>query len=134
MQQRHAQLHTGTIPAQYRYALLTHHPMFDLRPHNDNCSATHRSGLLPVCAAIVLACVLFYLPMGSAVAAQKTEQQQTQVVNINVSAAQAARAARHEYGGKVLSVILAANDDTPYYQVKLLSSGQVRVVHVTAHQ
>src|SRR5699024_9694757 len=57
-----------------------------------------------------------------------------QVVPINVSAAQAARAARHEYGGKVLGVRLEAGDKAPYYRVRLLSGGRVQVVHVTAHE
>lgn len=64
----------------------------------------------------------------------KTAPDTMQVVRINVSAAQAARAARHEYGGKVLAVRLEANGKAPYYRVKLLSGGRVQVVHVTAHE
>lgn len=69
-----------------------------------------------------------------AAASSKAAPVTSQVVRINVTAAQAARAARHEYGGKVLGVRLEANDKAPYYRVKLLSGGQVQVVHVTAHE
>lgn len=64
----------------------------------------------------------------------KPRKNEPESVPVNVSAAQAARAARQEYGGKVLGVILEADARAPYYRVKLLDGGRVRVVHVAAHQ
>lgn len=55
-------------------------------------------------------------------------------VTINVTAAQAARAARHEFGGKVLGVMLEANSKTPYYRVRLISRGEVHIVRINAHE
>lgn len=60
----------------------------------------------------------------------KRSQPQT----INVSPAEAARAARRDYGGRILSVVLVTGAETPYYRVRLLSDGQLRVVHVKAHE
>ncbi|MDN5781820.1 MAG: hypothetical protein L0H23_07325, partial [Luteimonas sp.] len=53
---------------------------------------------------------------------------------INVTAAQAARAARHEYGGKVLGVQLEDDPEKPYYRVRLISRGRIHVVSVNAHK
>lgn len=113
--------------------------MFSLSPHaNDNVHAHTRSrGRLCRLVAILFISTVACLFASHAMAAKDsapTKQAQTRVVQVNVSAAQAARAARREYGGKVLGVILEAQDQSPYYQVKLLSGGQVRVVRVTAHQ
>lgn len=55
-------------------------------------------------------------------------------VTVNVTAAQAARAARHEFGGKVLGVMLEANSKTPYYRVRLISRGEVHIVRINAHE
>lgn len=59
---------------------------------------------------------------------------QSSAVTINVTAAQAARAARLEYGGRILAVILVTDAESPYYRIKLLGNGQLRVVRVTAHK
>lgn len=64
----------------------------------------------------------------------KPSKNKTRPVSVNVSAAQAARTARQEYGGKVLGVILEEDAHAPYYRVKLLDGGRVRVVHVSAHK
>lgn len=78
-------------------------------------------------------------PRHSASAAQQQTpapavQKARSITQINVTAAQAARAARHEYGGKVLGVQLEANTKAPYYRVRLISSGRVHVVSVNAHK
>lgn len=50
-----------------------------------------------------------------------------------VSAQEAARAAQARYGGKVLSVKMKQPPgERPYYRVKLLSNGHVRVVRIDA--
>jgi len=54
--------------------------------------------------------------------------------SVNISMNQAARRATKEYGGEVLSVILEQQARIPYYQIKLLESGKIRVVHITAHK
>ncbi|MDN5850334.1 MAG: hypothetical protein L0H63_11990 [Nitrococcus sp.] len=48
-----------------------------------------------------------------------------------ISPAQAVRRAQQRYGGRVLSVELV-RDGAPYYRVKLLRNGNVRVVRVSA--
>lgn len=48
------------------------------------------------------------------------------------TAADAAREARREYGGKVLSVTREENGRQAYYRVKLLDNGHVRVVRISA--
>ena len=50
----------------------------------------------------------------------------------NVAPAEAARRASREYGGRVLNVVLEDGPGGPYYRVKLLDGGRVRVVHVEA--
>lgn len=50
----------------------------------------------------------------------------------NVAPAEAARRASREYGGRVLNVALEDGPGGPYYRVKLLDGGRVRVVHVEA--
>jgi uncharacterized membrane protein YkoI len=50
----------------------------------------------------------------------------------NVEPAEAARRASREYGGRVLNVVLEDGPGGPYYRVKLLDGGRVRVVHVEA--
>lgn len=50
----------------------------------------------------------------------------------NVAPAEAARRASSEYGGRVLNVVLEHGPGGPYYRVKLLDGGRVRVVHVEA--
>lgn len=52
----------------------------------------------------------------------------------NVAPGEAARRAANEYGGRVLNVVLADGPGGPYYRVKLLDGGRVRVVHVDAHR
>jgi len=60
---------------------------------------------------------------------------QVKATIINITAAQAARAARHEYGGKVLGVQLKQNDnDGPFYRVRLISRGRIHVVSINAHK
>lgn len=50
-----------------------------------------------------------------------------------ISAEEAARRAQSRYGGKVLSIELRQTPDgKPYYRVKLLSNGDVRVVRIDA--
>jgi len=49
-----------------------------------------------------------------------------------LSAFEAADRARDEYGGRVLNVRLEHGPSGPYYRVKLLDGGRVRVVHVDA--
>lgn len=49
-----------------------------------------------------------------------------------LSAFEAADRARGEYGGRVLNVMLEHGPAGPYYRVKLLDGGRVRVVHVNA--
>ncbi|MDA3919602.1 MAG: PepSY domain-containing protein [Salinisphaera sp.] len=44
----------------------------------------------------------------------------------------AAQRARQQYGGRVLNVVLEHGPSGPYYQVKLLDRGRVRVVHINA--
>lgn len=46
--------------------------------------------------------------------------------------AQAARQARRQYGGRVLNVVLEQGPSGPYYRVKLLDEGRVRVVDIQA--
>lgn len=48
-----------------------------------------------------------------------------------ISPAQAVRRAQQRYGGRVLNVELV-RDGAPYYRVKLLRNGNVRVVRVSA--
>lgn len=48
------------------------------------------------------------------------------------SAAEAARQARREHGGKVLSVTRKGDSDNAHYRVKLLNNGNVRVVRIPA--
>ncbi|MCO6441913.1 MAG: hypothetical protein J5I81_12720 [Nitrococcus mobilis] len=48
-----------------------------------------------------------------------------------ISPAEAARRAQQRYGGRVLGVELA-RDGAPYYRVKLLRNGNVRVVRIPA--
>lgn len=50
----------------------------------------------------------------------------------NVAPGEAARRARHKYGGRVLNVILEQGASGPYYRVKLLDGGRVRVVRINA--
>ena len=50
----------------------------------------------------------------------------------NVAPAEAGRRASREYGGRVLNVVLEDGPGGPYYRVKLLDGGRVRVVHVEA--
>lgn len=50
----------------------------------------------------------------------------------NVAPAEAGRRASREYGGRVLNVVLEDGPGGPYYRVKLLNGGRVRVVHVEA--
>lgn len=77
-------------------------------------------------------------PTQVAQAKQAPTQRNGQAKNvtiINVTAAQAARAARHEYGGKVLGVQLKQSDNKgPFYRVRLISRGRVHVVSVNAHK
>jgi|GEM_PF-6426805 len=67
-------------------------------------------------------------------AANEHARQPDAAVSINVSAAQAARNAHEEYGGRILNVTLNKDNEPPYYRVKLLRNGHVRVVHITAHE
>ncbi|HLQ85853.1 MAG TPA: PepSY domain-containing protein [Salinisphaeraceae bacterium] len=55
------------------------------------------------------------------------------VKTVNISAAEAAHAARSEYGGRILGVNLEEDVERPYYRVKLLRNGQLRVVYINAH-
>lgn len=50
----------------------------------------------------------------------------------DLSPNQAADRARDKYGGRVLNVLLEHGPSGPYYRVKLLDSGRVRVVHIKA--
>lgn len=50
-----------------------------------------------------------------------------------ISPGEAARRARQRYGGRVLGVELA-RDGAPYYRVKLLRDGNVRVVRIPARR
>lgn len=50
----------------------------------------------------------------------------------NVEPGEAARRASREYGGRVLNVVLEEGPGGPYYRVKLLDGGRVRIVHVEA--
>ncbi|MES1923887.1 hypothetical protein [Salinisphaera sp. T31B1] len=50
----------------------------------------------------------------------------------NVAPGEAARRASREYGGRVLNVVLEDGPGGPYYRVKLLDGGRVRIVHVEA--
>lgn len=50
------------------------------------------------------------------------------------SSSEAARIARDREGGRVLNVILEQGRDGPYYLVKILEQGRVRVVHVDARR
>jgi len=79
--------------------------------------------------AIIMAVGLWTTP---ALAAHTPDEDKPKSTQVNISASQAARVARRQYGGKVLAVILDADTKAPYYRVKLLSAGRVRVVHVTA--
>ncbi|MGN8157571.1 PepSY domain-containing protein [Salinisphaera sp. RV14] len=47
---------------------------------------------------------------------------------------QAAQRARHRFGGRVLNVILEHGPGGPYYRVKLLENGRVRVVDIDARR
>ncbi len=71
---------------------------------------------------------------GDDAAARNGDRKPPEAVAVNVSPAQAARSARDQYGGKVLGVTLASEARAPYYRVKLLDGGSVRVVHVAAHR
>lgn len=51
-----------------------------------------------------------------------------------LSPLEAADRARDKYGGHVLNVVLAHDASGPYYRVKLLDKGRVRVTHVSARQ
>ncbi len=51
--------------------------------------------------------------------------------NREISAEEAARRAKKKYGGKVLSSRLVdPGDQPPYFRVKLISNGTVRVVRI----
>lgn len=63
--------------------------------------------------------------------AQRTADKAQQAAP-NVAPAEAARRASREYGGRVLNVVLEDGPGGPYYRVKLLNGGRVRVVHVEA--
>ncbi|GAB3671902.1 PepSY domain-containing protein [Salinisphaera aquimarina] len=52
----------------------------------------------------------------------------------NVAPGEAAQRASREYGGRVLNVVLEDGPGGPYYRVKLLDGGRVRVVHVEARR
>lgn len=51
-----------------------------------------------------------------------------------LSPLEAADRARDKYGGHVLNVVLEHDSSGPYYRVKLLDKGRVRVTHVSARQ
>ena len=52
-----------------------------------------------------------------------------------LTADQAARKAREQYGGRVLSVRLEEpQGQSPFYRVKLISDGNVRVVEIPAER
>lgn len=51
-----------------------------------------------------------------------------------LSPLEAADQARDKYGGHVLNVVLEHDSSGPYYRVKLLDKGRVRVTHVSARQ
>lgn len=53
---------------------------------------------------------------------------------LDMSAAEAARNARREYGGKVLSVSRVGSGEHAHYTVKLLSDGNVRIVRMPPEQ
>lgn len=95
----------------------------------------------------IMLCLVIGLPIATAAgddgststtdhtgASQSAATATTITIAINVTAAQAARAARHEYGGRILGVQLEDSAQAPYYRVKLLNGGRVLVVHITAHQ
>lgn len=52
-----------------------------------------------------------------------------------ISEDEAARIAQAQHGGRVLAVDLREpNDRPPFYRVKLLSKGSVRIVHINANR
>ncbi|KEZ76794.1 PepSY domain-containing protein [Salinisphaera hydrothermalis] len=51
-----------------------------------------------------------------------------------ISPEQAAQRARKRFGGRVLNVILEQGPGGPYYRVKLLERGRVRVVDIDARR
>lgn len=97
-------------------------------------------GLLTALPAVAATATLAAADSSQAtqIAQQNSTPKQTQtrtVTIINVTAAQAARSARHEYGGKVLGVRLEQTDNKPpFYRVRLISRGRVHVVSVNAHK
>ena len=64
-------------------------------------------------------------------AAQTTQEVILLVQNQEISAEEAARRAKKLYGGKVLSSrFVDPGDEPPYFRVKLISDGTVRVVRI----
>ncbi|GEM_PF-3302406 len=49
-----------------------------------------------------------------------------------ISAKQAAKRAQQQYGGRVLSVSLRDNSGDPFYAVKLIKNGQVKIIYIPA--
>src|SRR5699024_3243017 len=88
-------------------------------PHPSQPARTMSSRMRRLAGALLLGMALC-LPAAiqAAAANDKPTPDKTQVARINVTAAQAARTARNEYGGKVLGVRLEASDQAPYYRVK----------------
>lgn len=108
--------------------------MLELRLHTINCQnscSRVRQDLASLLMAllVIMAMGLWAAP---ALAVHASTNGSPTTTQVNVSASQAARAARRKYGGKVLSVMLDTDAKAPYYRIKLLSAGQVRVVHVMA--
>ncbi|WP_147418167.1 PepSY domain-containing protein [Salinisphaera sp. Q1T1-3] len=63
---------------------------------------------------------------------QKPEAKANTGAAVGISSADAARIARQRAGGRVLNVVLEDGPGGPYYLVKILEQGRVRVVHVDA--
>lgn len=63
-------------------------------------------------------------------ASPESPEEASEVRADDMTAQQAAYHAQDQFGGRVLSVKLEDGDDGPYYQVKLLKHGQVRVVRI----
>ena len=60
-------------------------------------------------------------------------QSSIMIAKNSVNAQQAAKRAQKQHGGRVLSVKLHGDSDTPYYAVKLIKDGKVSIVNIPAN-
>jgi len=71
-------------------------------------------------------------PAGLHAVASASSRDDNQHRKPELAPAEAARRARKQHGGRVLNVVLEDGPSGPYYRVKLLDSGRVRVVDIQA--